>query len=193
MVFLSFKRNIMYIQRVNQESIIYSFERSFISTLLGPRRVGKSTLVGEYVKKYPERKWVLFNMDSQAERLRIEEGYLKRMIEEQALMRIGEIKLWVVIDEAQKCPALFDQIKALYDKHKDQNILKFILTGSAHLNLHHLAAESLAGRVQLLQLREFTLREMAQYVHPGIVIPRETAFNIICVDDVAIVDKLLAT
>ena len=84
-----------------------------------------------------------------------------------------------MIDEAQKCPALFDQVKLLYDTFKGQDKIKFILTGSAHLNLHQLTAESLAGRVELLHLREFNLREMTKAKQPNVKIPTETAFEIL--------------
>lgn len=50
-------------------------------------------------------------------------------------------------------------MKILYDKHKDSDKIKFILTGSAVLSLHQLSAESLAGRIELHHLQEFTLRE----------------------------------
>ena len=43
----------------------------------------------------------------------------------------------------------------LYDKYKTQDAIKFILTGSAHLDLHEKSAETLAGRVQFYRLREF--------------------------------------
>ena len=76
------------------------------------------------------------------------------------LLRIGENKkIWILIDEAQKCPSLFDQIKMLYDQFKDKNSIKFILTGSGYLHLHQLSAETLAGRIELFYLREFGLRE----------------------------------
>ena len=74
-------------------------------------------------------------------------------------------RVWVTIDEAQKCPEIFDQVKILYDQYKDQNAIKFILTGSALLALHRLSAESLAGRIQLYHLSAFNLCEAAELQH----------------------------
>jgi predicted AAA+ superfamily ATPase len=102
------------------------------------------------------------------------------MIEESALQKLGgEKKIWVAIDEAQKCPALFDQVKLIYDKYKNQNAIKFILTGSGFLTLHQLSAESLAGRIELNHLREFGLQETA-ILQTGKKLPMVSLLDIIC-------------
>lgn len=170
----------IYIFRENEREIFESFEGGFISALLGPRRVGKTTLVKHYMNAHPEKKWVQFNMDERKQRQQIARGELLLMIEESALQKVGgQKKLWVVVDEAQKCPELFDQVKMLYDEFKGKNKIKFILTGSAHLNLHQLTAETLAGRVDLLRLREFNLREIARLFNKEIILEYETALHLI--------------
>lgn len=170
----------MYILRENEKEIFESFEGVFVSAVLGPRRVGKTTLVEHYIATHPERKWVQLNMDERKQRQRIANDELLLMIEESSLQNVGgQEKLWIVIDEAQKCPELFDQVKLLYDKFKEKDKIKFILTGSAHLNLHMLAAETLAGRVDLLRLREFNLREMARLSNKEITFVQDTAFHLI--------------
>ena len=170
----------MYVLRENEREFFESFEGQFVSALLGPRRVGKTTLVEHYIDLHPSRKWIKFNMDERRQRQRIASDELLLMIEEGALQKIGgEEKLWVVIDEAQKCPELFDQVKLLYDEFKGKDRVKFILTGSAHLNLHKLAAETLAGRVDLLRLREFSLREVARLFNKDIPLEGGRAFQLI--------------
>lgn len=150
----------MFVTRQNQKEIFKSFISDKVSALLGPRRVGKSTLVQYYVSQNSQKKWVEFNMDVRAERLRVETDELQLMIEERALQKISsERTVSVVIDEAQKCPALFEQIKIIYDRFKGRDAIKFILTGSGALSLHQMASESLAGRIELHQLREFGLHE----------------------------------
>jgi predicted AAA+ superfamily ATPase len=169
-----------YIFRENEKEIFESFEGMFVSALLGPRRVGKTTLVQHYIEKHPKRKWVQLNMDQRKQRQRIANDELVLIIEELSLQRIGdEEKIWVVIDEAQKCPELFDQVKILYDQFKGKDKIKFILTGSAHLNLHMLSAETLAGRVDLLKLREFNLREISRLLNHELKSLQYNAFNLI--------------
>lgn len=169
-----------YIIRAYESFLFESFERPFISALLGPRRVGKTTLIEYYISLYPERKWVHLNMDVLSQRNRVAAEELELMIEQAALQKIGGPKrLWVFIDEAQKSPQLFDQIKIIYDANKGKDFIKFILTGSAHLNLHQLTAESLAGRVEILNLREFNLREITLLLHQDISLPPQNVFDII--------------
>ncbi len=167
-----------YSLRANETFLFASFDRPFISAILGPRRVGKTTLIEYYMSLHPEKKWVHLNMDVLSQRDRIAAEELELMIEQAALQKIGgPNKIWVFIDEAQKCPALFDQIKIIYDKHKGNDHIKFLITGSAHLNLHQLTAESLAGRVELLNLREFNLRETTHLLHRNVSLMHQHVFT----------------
>jgi predicted AAA+ superfamily ATPase len=171
----------MYITRSNQIPIYQSFDSPFVSALLGPRRVGKTTLVHHYAKQHSKNIWVFLNMDDRAERMRIEQNQLKAVIQEKAQQQIGKNpKIWVAIDEAQKCTALFDQIKLLYDLFKDKNAIKFILTGSGFLALHQLSAESLAGRLELHYLREFNLQESIKLKHPQKILAEGSLLEIAC-------------
>lgn len=170
----------MFTARSNQDLIFRSFESRFITTVLGQRRVGKSYLVDHYMKLQSNEIWASFNMDDRFQREKIQQGNLKRLIEESVERQIsGGKKIWVVIDEAQKCPELFDQVKILYDKFKDQNALKFILTGSGYLHLHQFSAETLAGRVELFYLREFGLLESMSLIS-GKDMPITSSLNLAC-------------
>lgn len=156
----------MYVTRCNQKQIYKAFHNPMVTAILGPRRVGKTTLVENFVAQNSKELWVRLNMDSLSERLRIKAGELERLIEEKAKQKISsKDKIWVTIDEAQKSPELFEQIKIIYDHFKDQNVIKFILTGSGLLTLHRLSAESLAGRIYFFHLREFNLRETYTLTH----------------------------
>lgn len=167
----------MFASRWNQSIIFDSFRSPFVTAVLGPRRVGKSTLVQHYAEQEKEKKWIFLNMDLRAERLRVESDQLESLIEEKARQKISpDSPLRIAIDEAQKCPPLFEQIKVLYDRFKQKPAVKFILTGSGFLTLHQLAAETLAGRIQLLHLREFGLRETAS-LHEGSDLPVESIFG----------------
>lgn len=159
----------MFIHRINQADIERSFETSYITIILGPRRVGKTTLIKAYAQAHPQHSWVFLNMDNLLERNRIDSQQLAAMIAEKAKMAIGSgEKIWVVVDEAQKCPLMFDQVKMLYDQYKDQQAIKFILSGSGYLSLHALSAESLAGRIELHYLQEFNLRETGLLAEEGL-------------------------
>lgn len=81
-----------YIVRANENFIFDSFERHYISALLGPRRIGKTTLIERYIQQYPDRKWTHFTMDALSQRNRIAQEELALMIEEAALQKIGVLK-----------------------------------------------------------------------------------------------------
>jgi predicted AAA+ superfamily ATPase len=168
----------MFTERINKESIESSFSRSFITAILGPRRVGKTLFVLHYAQKRPQCTWVFLNMDEMVQRERVKKQELEEMIAERAKQQVGsKNKIWVMIDEVQKCPEAFDQVKILYDKYKGQDKVKFILTGSAVLSLHQLSAETLAGRIELYHLQEFTLREATLCQEP--LVPRSSLFDLI--------------
>lgn len=186
----------MDVTRTNYPVIAQSLESSYVTCILGPRRVGKSTLVLDYAKKHPDYRWVFLNMDYEDEKIAVTKRGLKTLIQERSMTLLDqENKLWISIDEAQKCPALFDQIKLIYDAYKNQNAIKFILTGSGLLSLHQLSAESLAGRVELFYLREFGLRESA-FLKDKIPFPSESVLDAIFQKDIppeplsAMIDRL---
>jgi len=155
-----------YTTRCLEERLEKAFEGPLITAVLGPRRVGKTTLIHHYLQKHPQTNIVSLNMDSLSQRETVERGELETMILTTLRRHLEPNQLVVVaIDEAQKCPALFDQIKILYDRYKDQKAIKFILTGSALLDLHRLSAESLAGRIHLYTLSAFNLLEAAHLQH----------------------------
>ncbi|MCK4870664.1 MAG: ATP-binding protein [Gammaproteobacteria bacterium] len=156
----------MIAQRTNADVLYRSFAGSMVTALLGPRRVGKTTLCRAYLEQSPDILWVVFNLDLLDEQELVRANRLQEAIEQRALQRIGGArKIWVFIDEAQKSSELFEQIKVLYDLYKGRDVIKFILTGSALLSLHKLSAESLAGRVELFRLRAFSIRESCAFVN----------------------------
>lgn len=56
-------------------------------------------------------------MDDMSQRVQVEKQVLEDLIFEKAKQPIGcKNKIWVVIDEAQKCPLIFDQVKILQQR-----------------------------------------------------------------------------
>lgn len=155
-----------YSTRTLETRLFEAFHSPFITGILGPRRVGKSTLIDHFVAQHPDLTVVRLNMDRMAERDRIKADQLESIILTTIKRQLlPSRRVWITIDEAQKCPEIFEQIKVLYDKYKDQDAIKFIVTGSALLELHRLSSESLAGRIQLFQLSAFGLSETTTLLH----------------------------
>ena len=167
-----------YSHRLLESALFTAFEGPFITGLLGSRRVGKSTLIQHFLKRFPQSTVAELNMDKMAERAEVQAGRLEDLILTTIKSPLSpNLRVWVFIDEAQKCPELFEQVKVLYDQYKDQNAIKFILTGSARLELHRLSTESLAGRIQLFHLSAFGLTETLQLKWNLTI--KESIFNLI--------------
>lgn len=148
-----------------------------VLVLLGARQTGKTTLVRHLVDGVDERRRLFLNMDDAflRDRLCTTEGLLLRTIEEQAGVPLHAIssQFFLVVDEAQKAPRLFEQIKALVDAHRER--LAVVLTGSSVLELHDPVAESLAGRARILHLHPFTLHEAFTHTYPSLGTPESPA------------------
>lgn len=131
-----------------------------ILVLIGARQTGKSTLVKRLLDDLPQQKKLFLNLDDPflRERLVQQEGALQALVEERAGKPWAEIEgFHLVLDEAQKAPALFEIVKAIYDD--DHNRLCIVLTGSSALAIHDPVAETLAGRARIHHLHPFTLSE----------------------------------
>jgi len=64
----------------------------------------------------------------------------------------------IIIDEAQRYPALFQELRGVVDRDR-KNKNRFLLTGSSSLELIKNVSESLAGRVGLIELGTFKANE----------------------------------
>jgi predicted AAA+ superfamily ATPase len=117
--------------------------------ILGPRQVGKTTLVKQFLAQLNGPSIYLdLEKPSDFEKLNEAELYLSQ----------HEDKC-VVIDEIQLRPELFPLLRASIDENRKP--LRFILLGSASPDLIRNSAESLAGRISYLQMQPFSLVELA--------------------------------
>jgi hypothetical protein len=71
----------------------------------------------------------------------------------------------VVIDEVQYAAGIFRHIKAVVDQDRSRSGL-FLLTGSQRYGLMHEVSESLAGRVEILELEPLSFHEISQARRP---------------------------
>jgi len=119
--------------------------RSPIVMLVGPRQCGKTTLarqlVGEHSPNYFD----------------LEKYPVAKLMADPALV-LDKTKGLVVLDEAQRVPQLFPHLRVLADRSRKS--AKFLVLGSASPELSRQAAESLAGRVETVELRGFDLGEV---------------------------------
>lgn len=116
--------------------------------LLGPRQIGKSTLAHQIANQI--KKEVVFldlEKKSDANKLADAEAFFKAHQDEM-----------VIIDEAQIMPDLFAALRPAIDELRRPG--RFLLLGSASPQLVKGVSESLAGRIQYLELSSINLKEV---------------------------------
>ncbi|MCX7017126.1 MAG: ATP-binding protein [Candidatus Sumerlaeota bacterium] len=119
--------------------------RSPVTALLGPRQCGKTTLARMFVE---HRRATYFDLESQPDLRRLQNPELA----------LGAESGIVVLDEIQEKPDLFQVLRVLADQPR--NRARFVILGSASPELIRNASETLAGRVEFLELSGFDLREL---------------------------------
>ena len=116
--------------------------------IVGPRQVGKTTLVKSLLAKLPKKALYLdLELPSDFNKLIEPELYLTQHENE-----------CVVIDEIQRAPDLFPLLRALVDRKREP--CRYIILGSALPGLLRQSSESLAGRISYIELNPFCLDEL---------------------------------
>ncbi len=126
--------------------LVESLDQFPVTALLGSRQVGKTTLARQIAS---ERNATFLDLERPADLAKLREA-------EMFLAAVAD-KL-VIIDEVQRMPELFPQLRVLVDN--DRRPGRFLLLGSASPDLRRQSAESLAGRVEYHELTPFTLDEV---------------------------------
>ena len=110
--------------------------------LLGPRQVGKTTLAHSIGDQCPS---LYLDLESDADRARLMEP---------ELYLAGHADKLVILDEVHRLPGLFQALRGLIDAGRRQGLRagRFLLLGSASLDLLHQSGESLAGRISYLEM-----------------------------------------
>ncbi len=118
--------------------------------LLGPRQVGKTTLAHHVADGVPS---LYLDMESPADLAKLQdpESYLS-----------GHLDKLVILDEIQRVPDLFPILRGLIDRArlKGDGDGRYLILGSASIDLLNQSSESLAGRIQYLELNGLTPCEL---------------------------------
>lgn len=122
-----------------------ALRRSRVVALLGPRQCGKTTLARRFV---PAQSLNYFDLEEAASFRRLEEP-------DTALRPLRGL---VVIDEIQRRPELFALLRVLADRRPLP--ARFLILGSASPDLLHRSSETLAGRLETVQLAGFRLSDL---------------------------------
>lgn len=114
-----------------------------IVTVLGPRQSGKTTLCKHVL---PDKPYLSLENPDTARRAQSDpRGFLEAYPK------------GAILDEIQRTPELLSYIQGIVDENPDSG--KFVLTGSAQMDLMGKVSQSLAGRTALMTLLPFSMSE----------------------------------
>lgn len=126
-------------------SLATATKRSPVTALLGPRQCGKTTLARIFGKQCNAS---YFDLESPVDQQRLQNPELM----------LGSLSGMVVLDEIQIKPELFNVLRVLVDNPKIQS--HFLVLGSASPHIIKNVSETLAGRVEFIELTGFNLQEI---------------------------------
>jgi len=120
--------------------------------LLGPRQVGKTTLALEVAGS---RTSIYLDLESEADRAKLAEPELYLAEHADKL---------VILDEIQRTPELFQSLRGIIDagRRRGQGKGRFLVLGSASIDLLKQSSESLAGRIRYLELAALDAGEIGR-------------------------------
>ncbi|WP_427834869.1 ATP-binding protein [Actinobacillus pleuropneumoniae] len=125
------------------EALIKQFPAVLVT---GPRQLGKSTLL-QYISE--DYQYVTFD-----------DPMVLSMAKNDPSLFMLNYSGKLILDEVQYAPELFSSLKLAIDKQKMSGL--YLLSGSQAFHLIQNVTESLAGRVAVLKLQGFSLREIQQ-------------------------------
>lgn len=136
----------MYLSRHLQHLLLQLIEQFPALLITGPRQVGKSTLLQHIGENY---RYITFDNPL----------VLNQALDDPTLFFLNYSGK-LILDEIQYAPGLFSSLKWEIDKQKQNG--QFLLSGSQAFQLMQSVSESLAGRIVILKLQGFSLREIHQ-------------------------------
>lgn len=118
--------------------------------IIGPRQVGKTTLALEIAK---ECQALYLDLESRADR--------DKLIDPELFLKEFEDKL-VIFDEIHRLPELFESLRSLIDQGRRNNKRtgRFLILGSASIDLLRQSSESLAGRIEYINMNSLDISEI---------------------------------
>src|SRR5579863_2610464 len=117
--------------------------------LIGPRQAGKTTLAHMIAAETPS---IYLDLESREDRAKLADAAL--------FLGNYEDRL-VVLDEIHRAPELFATLRGLIDRGRRHGRKKsrFLVLGSASMDLMRQSSESLAGRIAYIDMGPFSVLE----------------------------------
>lgn len=138
--------------------LISALAESPAVALLGPRQVGKTTLAHAVADT---RASIYLDLESETDRAKLAEPELY----------LGQhADKLVILDEIQRTPQLFQSLRGLIDagRRAGKDKGRFLVLGSASIDLLRQSSEPLAGRIRYLELEPLDAVEVGRELLPAL-------------------------
>ncbi|MBS3074042.1 ATP-binding protein [Candidatus Pacearchaeota archaeon] len=133
----------------------------FIIALIGLRRVGKTTIAYQLIEKLLEegikKENILFYSFDE---IKATFGEVLESYKEAEKKDFREEKVYIFLDEIQKCNNWENEMKKYYDIYPK---IKFVITGSESLFIRKKTKETLAGRIAEFMITPFRFTEYLKF------------------------------
>ena len=136
------------IKRNITDTIIDRLKTNPAVALLGARQVGKSTIAGMIIEKFPSA--IYLDLERPAD--------LNKLTDPEAFFQQFKDRL-ICLDEIQRSPEIFTILRGVIDRNKKNT--QFLILGSASRDLIKQSSESLAGRISYIEITPFTQPEVS--------------------------------
>lgn len=132
--------------------------RRFIQILAGPRQVGKTTLIRQYVS---EAECPVFYASADLPAMQTESWLMQQWETARTAARQTPGGAILFLDEIQKLPRWAETVKGLWDADSFSALpLKVVLSGSSPLLMQKGLGESMAGRFETISMPHWGFSEM---------------------------------
>ncbi len=139
------------IPRRTQRIVANALDRQAAVALIGPRQVGKTTLAYEIAERTDA---LYLDLESSVDRAKLADARLFLAEYEDSL---------VVLDEIHRAPGLFTELRGMIDqgRRRGKRTGRFLILGSASVELLRQSGESLAGRIEYVPLHPFDVLDVS--------------------------------
>ena len=138
------------ISRIQTKQVERALNRQAAVALIGPRQVGKTTLALEIAEN---TKSIYLDLEAYEDREKLKDPVLFLSKYEDHL---------VILDEIHRVPELFTTLRGLIDQGRRKGLRtgRFLILGSASLDLLRQSGETLAGRIEYIDMTPLTVLEV---------------------------------
>ena len=144
------------IPRRTHRIVANALGRQAAVALIGPRQVGKTTLAYEIAERADA---LYLDLESSVDRAKLADARFFLAEYEDRL---------VVLDEIHRAPGLFPELRGMIDqgRRRGKRTGRFLILGSASIDLFRQSGESLAGRIEYVSLNPFDVLDVSPEVAP---------------------------